>query len=94
MNLIFIDYYSDDYTREDIKELWDQGVDMDDWDYFILVPVGCVEEIDSTDWEDKPIKKLVPKSYALGLLIGGSENKWYKITFRGKEYAMGVACHA
>lgn len=95
MNLILIDYYSDDYTREEIRDFWDQGVDMDDWDYMILAPVDILEEVDATDWDGKPIKRLVPKGYTFErLLTGCCHNKWYKATFRGIEYAVGVAYHA
>lgn len=94
MNLIFIGYYSDDYTREDTESFWDQGVNMDDWDYFILAPVDVLEEIDSTDYDDKPCKKYVVPYELERLLTGCCNNTWYKASFRGVEYAVGVAYHA
>jgi hypothetical protein len=94
MNLIFISSY-DDLTDEDVEFFWKQDVNMDDWDYIILAPVASIEEVDATDWNGKSIKKYVVCNYNLErLLTGCCDNKWYRATFRGVEYAVGVAYHA
>jgi len=94
MNLIFISYESDDYDQDDVDSFWDQNICMDDWDYIILAPVNVLTEVDAKNWEDKPIKKYVASYPLERLRVGCCDNVWYKGTFRGVEYAVGVAYHA
>lgn len=86
---------SKDLTKEDQDSFWSQGVDLDDWDYMILIE----------DPEEKILRKnndgmyadgkFCPKDYDLErLLVGCCSNRWYKAKFREKKYAIGVAYHA
>ena len=81
-------------TREEIEALWAQEVDMDDWDYIIVIPEDRVMEKEDTDWKGNPRKILVPEDYNIERLLRGSDNRWYKATFRGKQVALGISYHA
>lgn len=77
-------------TDADRESLWPQGVNLDDWDYLVLAPVGtlCV----NNDDQDSPYGQ--DDSTLEKLLTGACDNRWYKATFRGTEYALGIACYA
>lgn len=78
-------------TDEDLKSLRDQDVCLDDWDYMIFVE-NC-NYTETTDLEDRPT--IVPEDTELErLLVGCCDNKWYMLTFRGKDGMLGVAYHA
>lgn len=74
-----------------IEALWEQEVNMDDWDYVLFVENEYknqfIEERDGT---------LTPKNYDVEhLLHGCCDNKWYSVTdFFGKPGIIGVAYHA
>ena len=94
----------DELTGEDVEEFWQQNVDMDDWDYIVLAPVETIEEEvekwHEYDWNkgrevERERTAWTQKEYALDrLLTGCCHNEWYKATFRGEVYAVGVAYHA
>ena len=77
--------------RPDIDALWDQGVNLDDWDYMLIVPADTLQEAQDMDGEEC----WLPRDWYLGeLLIGVFRNRWYKARFHGKVVGVGVAYHA
>jgi hypothetical protein len=77
---------TDDVDRGYIDELWDQGVNLDDWDYLIIAPVDQIEWVGD---EPEPAW-----NNPLGrLLTGCCANRWYKVQWDGQEVALGVAYH-
>ena len=78
-------------ARPDIDALWNQGVNLDDWDYMLVVPADILEESELDSGE----KDLQPQDWHIQqLLIGLCENKWYKVRFHGKTVGVGIAYHA
>ena len=90
MNLEYFE--PDDLDRSTIDRLWDQGVNLDDWDYMLItydVEAFTVVEV------DEEVLGLAPISWSLGrLLTGCCSNIWYKITWRGEAAMVGVAYHS
>lgn len=94
----------DELTREDIDAFWKQGVCMDDWDYVILAPLDTIDiktedregyDYDTGRNEKHSIVTVTQNDFTLDrMLFGCCSNEWYKATFRGQEYAVGVAYHA
>jgi hypothetical protein len=86
----------DDLTKEDIESLWQQGVNMDDWDYMLLCPPDVVHEVKKRDdWDHSEYTEFDCKDWWLdGMLRGCSSNRWYRANLRGKEWAIGIAYHA
>ena len=94
----------DELTREEVDVFWEQGVTMDDWDYLVLAPAETVivEKVERNEWnwqtgreELREVAEVSQTKYVLDRLLTGScLNEWYLATFRGKEYAVGVAYHA
>lgn len=81
--------------RAETDALWDQGVNMDDWDYILVLPVETIREVDSTDWEGKPCKEYEPTNLTVErLLTGCCANVFYKADFRGATVALGIAYHS
>ena len=95
---------SRDLTRQEIDDLWGQDVNLDDWDFMLIVPPDQVQEYDTTEdvyspdtgrWRSVPCKALGPIEYALQRFeVGCCSNKWYRVTFRGQRVAMLVTYHA
>jgi len=76
-----IEYYErGDLTSRDIEYLRDVDVNMDDWDYILIIPDELLEK--EVDYN---IEKL---------LTGMSHNTWHKVMWKGKECSLGVAYHA
>ncbi len=86
----------------DIADLWNQGVNMDDWGFILIVPKDQVEEYDATDrdfvggqWQDIPVKRVRPVNPTLERFeVGCCNNVWYLAKFRGKDVALLVTYHA
>ena len=79
-----------DMTPEDCDAFWAQGINMDDWDYLIMAPVDTLAV--NNDAQDGPYGQ---DNYFLERLLRGvCDNRWYKATYRGTEYALGIAYHA
>ena len=76
-------WFPDTLSQEVIDDLWTAGVDMDDWDY-VVIGHPCI-----LDASDEPIQY-----HRARLLTGVCENRWYRVTLRGREMAVGVAYHA
>lgn len=82
-------------SREEADALWDQGVNMDDWDYILVLPLETIREVDATDWEGKPIREWEATDYTVErLLTGCCSNTFYKANFRGETVALGIAYHS
>lgn len=88
----------DELTYDEIRALWDQDVNMDDWDYIVLAPVDSLEYIEpsNNDYDEYYKESNYEQSdfYIDKLLNGCFDNIWYKAKFRGKFYAIGVAYHS
>jgi hypothetical protein len=103
---IVITSEGDGLTPEEAKSFWDQGVCLDDWDVMVLLedPDAVLEreEVEVEDWVDGELRKerkketrYSPKDWYLDKMLNGCcDNKWHRASFRGKEYAVGVAYHA
>lgn len=86
----------EDLPKKDIEALWDEGVNMDDWDYVLIVPAEALEIDAALGNNEEPDKKYyAPKTYDLErLLTGVCDNRWYVVNFRGERVGVGVAYHA
>lgn len=98
IEMTFIRGY-EDLTRAEIDDLWTEGVDCDDWDYMVVCPPDVLKETEREeegDWDTAhTVPTWEPKDYSLGrILTGCCSNQWYKVKFRGKQVAIGVAYHA
>ncbi len=92
----------DQLTKAEVKEFWDKGVCMDDWDVILILPPEILEEFETDDVvydEDgyscrRKVKKYRPKDYVFDSFLRGSyKDVWYKIELDGKEVAVGVSYH-
>jgi len=89
-------------TDIEVRELWDRGVNCDDWDYMVLCHGDVLDErdVEEHDWEtNKPkiVKYYTPKFEYRSLerlLTGCSHNIWYKVYFRGEKMAIGISYHS
>lgn len=86
-------------TEEEVNSLRSQGVCLDDWDYMLICSNDILiesqrEEDDYETGGTKIVTRYEPKDNSLqGLLVGCCSNTWYKVSFRGKNLAIGVAYH-
>lgn len=88
--------FHDILDEETIEALWDQDVNMDDWDYLLFVPKKFKNQFQDIE-EDVGVRgKKEPISYQIaGLLNGRCANAWYPVkNFKGKKGIVGVAYHA
>lgn len=73
-------------SEEEIQSLWDQDVNMDDWDCIIILPVGCLYREEDGD--------LTPHDYQIyRLLDHHGESTWYEVRFRGEKCTLGIRYH-
>lgn len=72
------------FNKKETEELWKQGVDLDDWDYALVIPESALRKE-----SNEPLEYGTDR-----LLTGCCENKWYRVLFRGKKVGMGVAYHS
>jgi len=80
-------------TREDVEALWQQGVNMDDWDYMLFCPPEVVFKFETPNEYSEG--EYGVKEWPLDKLLNGvCSNQWYRASFRGKEWAIGVAYHS
>jgi len=72
------------FTREDSDYLWGSGIDLDDYDYALIM------EYDPKKFrpDNSPIS-----DYLTRMLMGCCENKWYRLKFKGSEKIIGIAYH-
>ena len=79
-----------DLTQEEMDYFWDKGICLDDYDYMLVCPPNIIKKV--VDQEEPCYE---PISYTFErLLTGCFENKWYRVNFRGKKVALGIAYHA
>jgi len=79
---------NDHITDAEIKELRNQGVNCDDWDYMLIGPPDILR----TAYLGP---SLVLKSHTIEQMMNGCfDNKWHLVEFRGKRVALGVAYHS
>lgn len=92
MKFEFYDSSSKKMTREVRDSLWDQKVDMDDWDYMLFFSAKYTMEFPQ-GWGNGEIE---PENYNVSRLLNGSaRNRWYAVkNFLGKEGFLGIAYHA
>jgi hypothetical protein len=82
----------DDITRQEKDFFWDQDIDMDDWDYMLLLPLDTEVTKYVSEYDRVVIE---PISYEITrLLTGCCSNKWRYGTFRGDKYLIGIAYHS
>lgn len=82
------------FSRDISDRLWDQGVNLDDWDYAILASPDILrgEDFEGSDGKSRTV--WTPKDYTIERLLSGCcDNTWYKAMIEGKEYAIGIAYH-
>ena len=86
----------EELTAAERAALWAQEVCLDDWDYLVLAPVDTLtlrmrqDSYDGTHYDVWQQEDFLLER----LLLGCCSNHWYKATFRGQEYAIGIAYHA
>jgi hypothetical protein len=80
-------YANRELEKSEIEALWEQKVNMDDWDYMLVV---------STDEMQIDSYGQVHSVYPLERLLSGCcSNEWYSpVRFRGNLVAIGIAYHA
>ena len=82
----------DDLSSDIVEKLWNQSVDLDDWDYLLITTdLDSFEEVED---EDGRITWSPTSSTIERLLTGCCSNIWYKISWRGKKAMVGVAYHS
>jgi hypothetical protein len=84
--------FPEELTREEIEALWDQNVNMDDWDFLVLDNPESLTQVPG--WHNNRYKH---NNYQLDIILYRSspyKYTWYKAEFRGQLYAIGVAYHA
>lgn len=77
-------------------ELWGKKVNLDDWDYAIIIPLQK-QDIDILEYVDEYQKKVVEPehTYLQNLLRGCCSNDWFKIENKKNEwFLIGFAYHA
>jgi hypothetical protein len=87
----------EDLTHQEKVSLWDQNVILDDWDFMVLTDPSSLQEITfKDDWDNSERKGFCQNEETLDRLlkIGGYEGVWYKATFQGVEYAIGIRYHS
>jgi hypothetical protein len=83
----------DEVNEADGESFRSQGVNMDDWDYIVLAPVETIRP--NTDSYDRDFPEYEQTEWTFDrIMVGCCSNSWYKATYRGAEYAVGVAYHA
>lgn len=88
----FILIERDELPTEEFDSLWDQGVDLDDWDYILAFEEPSKIAVQQ---EDEFNTYYAPKSYTVErLLTGCCINRWYKANLFGKPRMIGIAYHA
>lgn len=93
MNVIYISPYDDDFTKEEQKVFWDSGISLDDWNCILLFPVEILQEKNYEDGDND--SKYYVDDYDINRMIESCDGEycWYKVMFRGKEYAAGIKYH-
>lgn len=92
INFSFLQY--EDLTRDEIEDLWNQNVDLDDWDY-MLVTDDLTQFKLNEDKEEYDESEYIPIEWCVSkLLTGCCRNVWYRVKFREKMQMMGVAYHS
>lgn len=92
--MINIEYY-EELEREIIDSLWDQDIDMDDWDYLLFIPKKFSKEFRECACHTEKKNERIPEKYNLSRILTGScRNVWYECTFKGKSGYLGIAYHA
>jgi len=71
-------------------EIWEKGVDLDDWDYFIAVKTNDKQN-KSSDMRFNPIPK---DEIWERLLNGGCDNSWYHVETKNGNFYIGGAYHS
>ena len=92
-NMIEFEMY-EDLNQGVIDNLWNQSVDMDDWDYLLFVKDEYKDHFQKTD---KSLRgNFEPKSWQVEKLLQGCcSNAWYEVQdFMGKKGFVGIAYHA
>jgi len=92
---------SDDLTIAENEALWDSGVNLDDWDYLLIVPESALSTREDGECRETSFSECRPPYYGEAgythdlarLLTGCCDNLWYTVAFRGKMVGMGVAYH-
>lgn len=92
MKFEFYSTSSQEIDRDVIASLWQQNVDMDDWDYMVFFAAKYKAQF-PPGWDGVVIE---PSNYNVTRLLNGScRNKWWAVKdFRGKSGFLGVAYHA
>ncbi len=78
--------------QQEIKSLWLQDINMDNWDYMLFF-----ENEDDFSIGDEIFKLVVhPKNFNVGNLLSGCcANIWYPVkNFHGRKGIIGIAYHS
>lgn len=82
----FIGQIVGEFPRDVTDSLWDQGIDMDDWDYAILAAPDVLERSEDGDYR-------YPSSFVFGGLTAHYKFVWKVATIRDEQFALGIAYH-
>jgi len=87
----------DDLSSAEVDDFWKQGICMDDWDYMVLCenPDSLLEPDNEAESDDErgPSYRCLDWSVER-LLCADYRSRWYRGTYQGKLYAVGVVYHA
>ncbi len=76
-----------------LAALWDQGVNLDDWDYMLVVPASALATNEGGDTRPLDYGEVGYTHDLECLLTGCYDNRWYVVAFRGSMVGIGVAYH-
>ena len=85
------------FTPNDLDDcdadcLWEQNINMDDWDYMFLFPAGSVK-MNTIVYDNEVVFE--PEDYTVSnLLRGCCDNRWYQGMYQEEPYIIGIAYHS
>jgi hypothetical protein len=83
---------TDEFPPDVREAMWDQGIDLDDWDYAIILPIS---EMECSHHHDESVLTWMPKHYLFHQMLHGCcNNEWYSFKWDGAEFGIGLAYHS
>lgn len=86
----------DDLTEQERQSFRDQNIDMDHWNYMLIVPTNVLQKVTAEN-QDYYVGDWYPmdKFWLLSNLLPATyENKWFNnILFREKMVGVGIVYH-
>ena len=87
----------EDLPNEDCESFCAQNINMDDWDYMVLLedPDSLLAPADEYDRDDECAEPYQCHDWNVDRLLGPlGKSDWYRGLFKGKTYPIGIRYHA